>query len=96
MEMKEGKKDIIEGIREIFALWLEAGFDEDDTYDKLNLIDSETDQIIKGDIKKNFSDIFLKDQKDWEENYLKQEMPFINQLIDKLSQIPICEEKEEY
>lgn len=95
LAMKNRDMDIIQGLRKIYAYWIDAGFKENYTYMKLNLIDSETDQIIKGDIQKNFSKKFLEEQMKFEEEYLKIEKPFIDKLIEELSQIQIVEEEQD-
>ncbi|MGV8948688.1 MAG: hypothetical protein ACOH2E_04895 [Candidatus Paracaedibacter sp.] len=94
LKMKNGELDTIVGLRSIYALWTDAGFEENEIYNALNLIDSETDQIIKGDIQKNFSKEFLEAQIEFEEEYLKEEQAFIDKLIEELCQIPIVEEEE--
>ena len=96
LEMKNGDMDIIQGLRRIYASWIDAGFEENDIYNKLNLIDSETDQVVKGDMQNNFSKEFLEEQKKFEEEYLKVEKPFIDKLIKELSQIPIVEQEDPY
>ena len=92
--MKEGKVDILDGLRKIYAIWTDADLEENETYLYLKAIESETDQVIKGDIQNNFTKEFLEEQKKFEEEYLKVEKPFIDKLIEELSQIPIVEEQE--
>jgi len=65
------KIDIIEGCRIINSLWHAASLPETDNYYFFEGIDSESEEFVKGDIRKNFSIEYLKKVDEEEENYLK-------------------------
>lgn len=93
--MREGKMDLIEGLREIYALWLDAGFEENETNMYLKAIESETDHLLIGSVQKLCSEEFVKQQNIWQQEYLKIEKPFIDNLMEELSKIQIDEEDNE-
>ena len=92
--MKAEKKDIIEGIWEIYGLWSDSNLPMNDTYYLIVGIASETDQIKKNKARQYFSKEFLEKQDAWEKEYLNSEKSSIDKLVEELIQIPIVEEEE--
>jgi len=86
----EGKEDTVLLFRELINsypkdLWKNAG--EDELCDLIRVVDSDTDEFIKGDARKNYSRAFLKQHDREEEEVLEFYKDRIRYLFETLSKV---------
>lgn len=93
--IKDGKEDTIIGIREIWNLWFCSDIPDDEVYNLVEGIESETDTFIKGEDQKKYSAEFLAEQSIREKEVLEFYRPLIDEVLDKLLQLPVVEVPEE-
>lgn len=86
------KVDYVVGLREIYDLLHRAGFTyEDEDYRNVSAIVDETETVIKGDIRKNFANIYLEEQDKLEKDYFEDNKSIIHQTLKNFSNLPIIE-----
>lgn len=93
--IKEGKKDIALGFKEIWSLWLNSDLPRDDLFYLITGIESETEEFIKEDDQKKYSADFLAKQSIKERETLEFYRSLIEEALDKILQLPVVEIPED-
>ena len=90
-EILGNRKDPIVVLREIYGLLSYGELTEDENYNTISVIVDETETVVKGDIRDNFSQGYLEEQDKFEKEYLTENKIIIDRILKNLSSFPIIE-----